>query len=160
MSEATKLKLKSHSEAIRAIILKASGHQELYTFDILLDPQVKGRPRFTSSGHVYTPEKTRFYEQTLGQHLRIDFKRSIFTRPVTLYVDFYFAMPKYKKVMAATPNGDLDNYLKAFKDAANTILYHDDRQVNLVIAAKNWATTAKVVATIHETFIYEENKAV
>lgn len=66
--------------------------------------------------------------------------------PLRLVVMFVTAMPKsYHRKTKPTPGGwhakrpDLDNYLKAIKDAANGILWADDSQVS-------WCTTAKVEA--------------
>ena len=108
------------------------------TFAVPGDPQGKGRPRFTRSGHVYTDKKTKDYERTI--RLCYKFNHSeVFEGPVSVKITALFPIPKSerkssKAEMAAghirpktKPDGD--NIEKAVLDALNGVAYGDDRQV-------------------------------
>ena len=75
-----------------------------------------------------------------------NFKESIITGAVELKLGFCFSVPKsYSKkktdealngFLKHTKKPDLDNLIKAVKDALNGIVWHDDSQVFLVTAEK------------------------
>lgn len=101
----------------------------------------KERPRTGKSGHVYTPKRTKDYEQLVKAHAIAALPNSgysIPTGPVWLDVYIVDKIPKSwsaeKKGRAArgeiSPNkGDLDNRNKAISDALNGIGYLDDKQI-------------------------------
>ena len=80
-------------------------------------PQPKGRPRFSKSGHAYTPTTTRQWEGYLRQLYALHFREPL---EGDLAVDLE---------MHTTSRGDVDNLGKAFLDAGNGIIYRDDVQV-------------------------------
>lgn len=93
---------------------------------VMFEPVSKGRPRFTKSGHAFTPKKTREAEKELRQLL------TPFSNPAlgALQLSITFAVTRPKKPSKNYPSrADLDNYMKLFKDAANGILWEDDSQV-------------------------------
>lgn len=103
-------------------------------------PLPKGRPRFTKNGHAYTPKKTRDYEETLRQHIRMVWKGPRIERqPVLLFLDLILPIPKswpeWKKIEALegnrypTSKPDLDNLEKAVMDAMDGVVFKDDAQV-------------------------------
>lgn len=121
-------------------------------FTLETEPIPKGRPRFTRSGHAYTPQKTRAFEE----QLRFEFLAStcermpIYTKDVPIIVEAVFAksIPKSwskKKREAAlrgeilpTSRPDVDNYLKTL-DALIGLAYEDDSQIVQTIAEKKYA---------------------
>ena len=103
-------------------------------------PVGKGRPRFTRTGHTYTPEKTAAYEEKV----RLCWKAqtgSVFSGGIPLKASIiaYFHIPKSasKKKAAAmegtfhTSRPDADNVAKAILDALNGHAYPDDSAVQI-----------------------------
>lgn len=61
------------------------------------EPVGKGRPRFTRSGHTYTPEKTADYEQLVKLSFRNkypDFKPILKVIPLSVVICAEFPIPK------------------------------------------------------------------
>lgn len=128
------------------------------------DPVPKGRPRFTKSGHVYTPKKTAVFETAVRMHALSAMKgRKIFTGGVKLTTNFFLPIPKSwslsKKAMATsgrlrhTVRPDTDNLVKAVKDALNGIVYVDDAQVDVDCSTKRYGEiprTEIIVEVEHE----------
>ena len=103
-------------------------------------PVGKGRPRFTRTGHTYTPEKTAAYEEKV----RLCWKAQTGSGfaggvPLKASIIAYFPIPKSasKKKAAAmdgtfhTSRPDADNVAKAILDALNGYLYPDDSAVQI-----------------------------
>lgn len=105
-------------------------------------PKGKGRPRFTRSGHAYTPDTTRKYEALVTARAKEAMigKRKI-EKPNAVRVDILaiFPVPSSwsKKRRTAALQGvehhvskpDLDNVQKAILDGMNGIVFEDDSQV-------------------------------
>lgn len=117
---------------------------------IHIKPMIKGRPRF-GKGFAYTPARTRNYEKVLKLNL-MEFMRSennlALTGPV--HITIHFRMLKPKKAANPYPAGDLDNYVKAFLDAANEILFVDDKQIKSLKATKGYVTEECLEGIIFE----------
>lgn len=114
------------------------------------EPVPKGRPRFTKSGHTYTPKATREFEAAV----RFAFMSStceklpVYAKDVPIIVEALFgkSVPKglSKKKTAMYLSGqvspvrrpDLDNYLKAVLDGLNGCAFEDDSQIIRTIAEK------------------------
>lgn len=90
---------------------------------LAVEPVPKGRPRF-GSGHVYTPERTSQFETTVRWLLRQATLKQGLIIPV-LAGDIGLHVTCWVGRMGS----DFDNYLKAISDAANGIVWKDDRQV-------------------------------
>lgn len=123
-------------------------------------PRGKGRPRFTRSGHAYTPKATVDYER----RLRIRAKEAMsgirpLTGPVAVTVGAFFpianswtkaektAAVEGKKHHMATP--DLDNVAKMM-DALNGIVWLDDKQIVQLTAMKRYSSSPALVVTVRE----------
>jgi Holliday junction resolvase RusA-like endonuclease len=123
-------------------------------------PVGKGRPRFTRTGHTYTPDKTAAYEEKV----RLCWKTqtgSCFAGGIPLKASIiaYFPIPKSasKKKAAAmdgsfhTSRPDADNVAKAILDALNGYLYPDDSAVQIDRCWKVYTNGApRVEVTIWE----------
>lgn len=95
------------------------------TLTIPGEPTPKGRPRFScikGKPHTYTPAKTLAAEQEIGWHLRSAHSGPAMTGDVHVAVTFY----------CKSKTSDADNLLKCLLDAANGIVFEDDRQVTSV----------------------------
>ena len=122
-------------------------------------PVAKARPRFTRSGHVYTPDKTRKYEKKVRDQAQIEmFGKDILTDiGVDVYLSFFLAIPrstslkKKRWMMDPTPGRltdpcpvphirkpDLDNLQKAALDSLSGVIFADDSMITSVYATKNW----------------------
>lgn len=131
-------------------------------FKVNEEPVAKARPRFTRTGHTYTPKKTNDYEESI----RFAFmsqtceRMPIYPKGVPLKVQALFAksVPKSytKKKREACLNGDLlptgkadlDNYLKAVLDALNGLAFEDDSQIVMTTAEKIYAEVPYVAVQI------------
>jgi len=105
-----------------------------FTFTIPGGPVPKGRPRL-GKGHVYTPKKTKDYEQKVAAlclMARRKAKLKPFEGPVEVAVMVLpFAVQVTVREMdeGEVTRTDLDNVCKAALDGMNGVAYKDDRQV-------------------------------
>lgn len=130
-------------------------------FEILGEPQGKGRPRFSTRGgfvKTYTPEKTASYENYVklsyirtNQGLRL-------TEAISISIEASFSIPKsfskkkreeaLQGVLKPLKKPDCDNIAKTILDALNGIAYDDDKQVYSLNVVKKYSDTPKVVVTL------------
>ncbi len=114
-------------------------------------PVGKGRPRFTRSGHTYTPDTTKAYEEKV----RICWKTQSgqgFSGGIPVLADIvaYFPVPKSAgKRKSAAMGGtfhlkkpDADNLCKAVLDALNGCAYPDDSAVQIGRCIKIYTNAA------------------
>lgn len=123
----------------------------------------KGRPRLTKSGHAFTDEKTRNYENLVKLLAMEAMKKAGVTatdKPVKAIINAYFEIPKSytKKKVQAIINGeikpgkpDLDNIIKCI-DGCNKIIFKDDMQVYSITATKSYITNLEKYGV---SFIFE-----
>lgn len=108
-------------------------------FDI--KPFPKERPRATRTGVIYTPRKTKDYEQYLVALFQDQFPDHIpFEEPLDIKVDIatdhiVVAITKVDHKPQGM-RGDLDNYVKAAMDALNNVAFVDDNQIVSITARK------------------------
>lgn len=119
-------------------------------FNVYTEPVAKGRPRFTRTGHAYTPKTTREYEEEIkfaflsaNEGETIMYPKDV---PLTVRATFAKSIPKsYSKKkreaclsgeILPTGKSDLDNYLKAVLDALNGVAFADDSQIVSTFAEK------------------------
>ena len=86
-------------------------------------PVPKGRPRLGVRGrraYIYTPERTKQYEQAVGLCARAAVQGAALECPVAVAIDLY---------LHGKRRIDVDNCAKSILDGMNKIVYEDDNQV-------------------------------
>ena len=114
-------------------------------------PTGKGRPRFTKTGHAYTPKETVSRENLIASEAMRAWRRPPSDEAFTLSVLCILPIPKswpLKKRLAAIEGAlpaasgvDADNALKSVGDALNQIVWRDDRQVIRATVEKRYGET-------------------
>jgi crossover junction endodeoxyribonuclease RusA len=84
------------------------------------EPVPKGRPRKARQGHMFTPERTRSFEELVAWHARAHAVR-LGAAPLAVRIELWSTRPLA---------GDIDNYVKAVLDGlVRGGAMEDDRQV-------------------------------
>lgn len=100
-------------------------------------PRVKGRPRMSKYGKVYTPSETRHAEEDFARQFLDavhDDEWTPWETPVgvelTLRNDLVLVeMWEENDYEQRKLRGDLDNYMKLILDALNGVAFVDDKQI-------------------------------
>ncbi len=131
-------------------------------FTVNGEPKGKGRPRFTKSGHAYTPKDTAEYEALVrAEYMRqcggVSFDKGVM---LGLHVMAYYGIPKSvskKKRLQMlsgqirpTKKPDTDNIVKIIADSLNGVVYYDDAQLVDTTVHKFYAEKPRVEAAITE----------
>ncbi len=124
-------------------------------------PVGKGRPRF-ARGRVYTPAKTKAYEERLAARALEEMESAgieTATGPVRIEARAIFTIPKSwpkSKKQAAmigevqhTGKPDADNVLKIVGDALNGIVWKDDSQIVSASINKRYGVQPALVLTAY-----------
>lgn len=128
------------------------------TFTVPGVPVAKARPRATTIGgaaRLYTPGKTRDYEQLVGLSARGAMcKAPPIDRAVAVSLDIRLPVPaswsKTRRADAlagrvfASSRPDVDNQAKAVLDGCNGVVWVDDAQVVRLTTQKRYAETPGV----------------
>ena len=137
---------------------KKAERRSLVVLTITGRPQAKGRPRFSSSGHVYTPERSQEAEAFMRAMMRQVCPNPL-SGPLQLSVAFEFRRPNsWSKAgrdavdEGAQPwylgRGDMDNLVKLVLDAGNGCLWRDDAQVVSLEAVKVYSTEDQTIINV------------
>ena len=130
-----------------------------YHFEVYGDPVAKGRPRIVTTGkfaRAYTPAKTVKWEdsiklQAIAQLGRIPLLENALGLRLQFKRQFPKSMSKKRRLNALpTTRPDLDNYVKAVKDALNGILWKDDSQIVRLKADKVFCDRPGIEITVWE----------
>ena len=126
-------------------------------------PVGKGRPKYTKSGHAYTPSNTREYEDTIRTLYRMQYHGFKFSKdiPLDMRIRAFYPIPKsdskglhMKKIKnEIRPHNikpDIDNVIKIVCDALNEMAYHDDTQIVDLQARKFYSDSPRVEILIKE----------
>ena len=126
-------------------------------------PVPKGRPRMTRGGHVYTPQKTRDYEERIRMSTRVFMLgRKPTALPCIVHVGVFFEPPrslsKKKRAELFAGGGfhaikpDLDNVVKAALDGicGETMAILDDKQIIEICSYKTYAESARLAVDVYE----------
>lgn len=111
-------------------------------------PVGKGRPRFTRTGHAYTPAKTRSYESALRHEAALAMgMNQPMLEAVAVDVVAVFPVPEswsrakrsnaFAGEFRSNIRVDADNILKSL-DAFNGIVWADDKQIVQATIAKRY----------------------
>ena len=129
-------------------------------FEIPGEPYGKGRPRFTRSGQIYTPKKTRDYEKMVQHEYLVQTGGKLYDGPIVANIYATCAVPKSdtKKNrglklaghILPTKTPDCDNIAKTILDALNGIAYKDDSQIIQLHVYKKYGETGKTEVELHE----------
>lgn len=125
----------------------------MYKVEIELtgQPIGKGRPRFTRTGHTYTPQKTKEYERRLHAAAWAEMAKhdiEMTDRPVAIEIIAFMDIPKsWSKIKrleaeygAISPVGtpDVDNIAKIVLDGIQGTLFKTDAQVTSLKCKKTF----------------------
>lgn len=130
------------------------------SFVIPIKPAGKERPRL-GSGFVYTPSKTKAYENFIkGCYIEqcgdISFGSRSISMHVRAYVPVLTKFRKAEKVAALageikpTAKPDADNLLKAILDALNELAYDDDRYIYKISVERIYSDKPRTEVTISD----------
>lgn len=128
-------------------------------FVILGEPKAKGRPRFTSNGHAYTPQGTVEYENLVKiSYQSQTHSTELMEGELKATITAFFSIPKStskkkKKLMLEglidpVKKPDCDNLAKTVLDALNTIAYKDDSRITELHVEKHYSETPRVEVEI------------
>lgn len=102
-------------------------------------PIVKGRPRMTRRGRVFTPATTLEFEQKVADSW-IKSKGPIFTGPVSVTIELspegFMVRVRSITHEESKLRGDVDNYAKSILDGLNGVAFQDDKQVHILNVEK------------------------
>ena len=119
-------------------------------YTVPIAPMPQSRPRFTrqGGGRAYEKPEMTAYKKAVAYHVMAQKPKKIEKGAIWIEAVFYIYPPKYvlnvkknrelleAETMYIDKKSDLDNYLKAFMDAVNGILYKDDGQVAYITCKK------------------------
>lgn len=131
-------------------------------FTVYGEPVAQGRPRFSTRGgfvRAYDPQKSRDFK-ALVRTKALGLCVPLMLGPLEMNVDIYRGIPKSwsKKKQEQAEQGlikpilkpDVDNYVKAIKDALNGVCYVDDSQVVVLFISKHYSKDPRVEIVIKE----------
>lgn len=123
-------------------------------FKIATPVVAKQRPRLGKNGHIYTPTKTKVFEQIC----KLSYKDYYFDKEyIAVKIKFLFEVPKSysnkKREDALKGNirptkADIDNYIKSVLDGLNGVAWSDDRYITAIMAEKVFAEKSEVIVEI------------
>lgn len=130
-------------------------------FTIPMKPTGKGRPRLGGRGAVYTPAKTKAYENFVkGCYWEQCDGYNFKDKPIILFVKAYMPIPtKFKKAekeaalrkeLIPVEKPDVDNILKAILDALNEIAYDDDRYIYRLSIEREYSDNPRTEVSISD----------
>lgn len=134
----------------------------MYEFEVVGDIVGKQRPRVNMyTGSVYTPNKTKDYEDYIKQSFFIKYpKYEMIKDRVKIEIMAYLKIPKNTKKASKEDmlNGkispmkkpDIDNIAKVVLDALNNYVISDDTQVSKILIEKKFADEEKLIIKIEE----------
>ena len=124
-------------------------------FTIHTAPVSKQRPRLGKGGCVYTPSKTKVFENIVA--LSYGNRPSFDDKYIRIRLKFKFEVPKsYSKKKRGEAiegkirptKGDIDNYIKTVLDGLNKKAWEDDRHIIGILAEKEYANESCIEVSI------------
>ena len=105
-------------------------------------PIAAARPRIGRRG-VYDPQsKAKRIDRERIREQFADFQP--LEGPLQLSIEFFFALPqatpkKYRYIQYHTKKSDIDNLVKHILDSMNGVVFQDDAQASILMAAKYYS---------------------
>ena len=124
-------------------------------FTIHTAPVSKQRPRLGKGGCVYTPSKTKVFENIVA--LSYGNRPNFDDKYIRIRLKFKFEVPKSyskKKRLEALEGkirptkADIDNYIKAVLDGLNKRAWKDDRYIVGILAEKEYSEESCIEVSI------------
>jgi Holliday junction resolvase RusA-like endonuclease len=124
-------------------------------------PAGKERPRLSGSGAVYTPAKTKAYENFIkGCYIEQCGDVSFGDKSISMNImAFVPPLSKFNKAQRAaalrgelrpTAKPDADNILKALLDALNELAYDDDRYIYKITVERIYSENPRTEVVISD----------
>lgn len=146
-----KPKMRLNLDQIKSRVVRERAKRELEKAEktgpiqviIPVRPVPKGRPRIGRGGHAFTPQKTRDFESVVSSYMKAAMiGRAPLQGPVRATIQAHIGgivatFEEIRDHAGSTLRGDVDNYAKAVLDAANGIIFADDKQVMKIEAEKS-----------------------
>ena len=126
-----------------------------HTLYFNIRPKPAPRPRFSKTGTYNTKEYTS-YKKAIAHIAKTKYKLQPSDKAISLKIEFLYIKPKSwsKKKKETTQyhivKPDVDNLVKAVKDALNGIAYKDDAQVVKIEAQKRYSDAEAVLVEIED----------
>ena len=129
---------------------------------IPIEPKPQSRPRFRPNGKPYELKGMLHWKQAVALCLRGKRPKMIASGSVMISMTFYLYPPQtVSKAKSKRPlenrelekifvdkRPDLDNYVKAFLDASDKILFKDDGQIAAMTAQKLYSLNPRIEIVI------------
>ncbi|MCC3668057.1 RusA family crossover junction endodeoxyribonuclease [Terrisporobacter mayombei] len=134
-------------------------------FKIPTIPVAKQRPRLGKNRSIYTPTKTKVFEEIC----RLAYGNRFYFEDKYIYVKilFKFEVPssysKKKKEQALEgkikpTKADIDNYIKSVLDGLNGVAWRDDRYISSIYAEKIFADKSEIIVEIENVEQGDDNE--
>lgn len=121
---------------------------------IPIEPVAQGRPKFRRYANfvgTYDPGKSKSYKKEIIEFVQgkglTPFAKDL---PLILTVRFLLSKPKSVKRVHPVVKPDLDNLLKAVKDALKGLAWHDDSQVCQSSESKEYSQSPGIWIGVRE----------
>lgn len=117
------------------------------------EPVPKGRPRFTRTGHAYTPKATQDYEKQISKFYCSN-SDDFYDSAIKIKLVFNMPIPKSctkknRELIMANEikyikSPDADNLAKAVLDSLNGLAFKDDRLITKLMIEKRYSKDGNV----------------
>ncbi|MFS1511864.1 RusA family crossover junction endodeoxyribonuclease [Chengkuizengella sp. SCS-71B] len=125
------------------------------------EPVAQARPRVTTKNgkpRLYDPDKSKYFKQLVAMKAKQYAPETLLDCPLLLRITFYRSIPKNFTIakrkqiedgeLRPITKPDIDNYVKAIKDALNKVIWTDDSKVVELHASKFYSEYPRVVIEI------------
>jgi Holliday junction resolvase RusA-like endonuclease len=117
-------------------------------------PKARARVVRTKNGKTvsYTPGKTADWENSIRAQALACRPETLLDGPLALEVTFYLLRPRSRPKRDRFPDRkpDLDNLLKAVKDALNGVVWTDDSRIVDIVVRKRYGDPPRVEVVVRE----------
>ncbi len=134
----------------------------IYEFEVPAKIIGKGRPRLnTYTGQVYTPTRTKDYENLVEQYFLLKYPRyKAMEGRAKVTIVAHFEVPKSTgklqreqmlgNSISPTKKPDIDNIVKIVLDSMNKFAFKDDTQITKIDVEKVYSDEEKLYVKIEE----------